>query len=68
LRAYKWRDYGPGFWYHGERVKDAVLFFNDADELVSCGFMHNGLFIFIREDDQGYESDDDFFLGWWSRY
>lgn len=68
LRAYKWRDFGPGFCYRGERIKDVVLYYNDADELVSCGFMHNGLFVFIRDDDHGYESDDAFFSGWWSRW
>lgn len=68
LRAYKWRDDGPGFWYRGQRIRDAVLFYNDNDELVSLGFMHNGLFVFIRDDDRGYDSNDSFFACWWKRW
>lgn len=67
LRAYKWRDHGPGFSYRGRQVKDAVLFYNDDDELVSYGFMHNGRFMFVRDDDYGYDSNDSFFVGWWNR-
>jgi hypothetical protein len=68
LRPYRWHDArGEGFWYRGHRVTDAVFFYNDSDELVSVGFMHNGAFVFIREDRSGYENRDSFFLSFWSR-
>ena len=67
LVAYKWHDVrGSGFWYQGRYIRDAVMFYNDDDELVSVGFMHNGAFLFIRDDDSGYESRDSFFFGWWN--
>lgn len=65
LRSYKWR--GEGFWYHNKHVTDAVLFYNDSDELVSVGFMHNGVFMFIRDDGNSYENHDSFFFAWWGR-
>ena len=66
LIAYKWQDTrGQGFWYQGRRVSDAVMFYNKSDELVSVGFMHNGAFVFIRDDDSGYENRDSFFISWW---
>ncbi|WP_156478558.1 hypothetical protein [Anaerosporomusa subterranea] len=65
LYAYRWQDiHGNGFWYQGRYVRDAVMFYNDSDELVSVGFMHNGAFLFIRDDDGGYENRDSFFLSW----
>lgn len=68
LRAYRWIDRrGGGFWYHGHRVTNAVFFYDRDDELVSIGFMHNGSFIFIRDDERSYENHDSFFLSWWSR-
>lgn len=67
LRAYRWVDrHGAGFWYHGHRVTNAVFFYDNNDELVSIGFMHNGAFIFIRDDHNSYENHDSFFLSWWS--
>lgn len=65
LRAYKW--HGEGLKYHGRPVKDAVLFYNDSDELVSIGFMHDGVFMFIRDDHESYENPDSFFALWWNR-
>lgn len=66
LVAYKWHDTrGEGFWYQGRRISDAVMFYNSSDELVSVGFMHNGAFLFIRDDDSGYENHDSFFVSWW---
>lgn len=68
LRAYHWDDrHGEGFWYHGRRVTNAVFFYDRDDELVSIGFMHNGSFIFIRDDHSSFENHDSFFLSWWSR-
>jgi hypothetical protein len=63
LRAYRWN--GEGFWHHGHYVSDAVLFFDRDNELVSVGYMHDGAFIFFREDHQSYESRDSFFVSWW---
>lgn len=66
LHAYRWHDTrGEGFWYQGRRVSDAVMFYDESDELVSIGFMHNGVFLFIRDDDNGFENRDSFFLSWW---
>jgi len=65
LRSYKW--HGEGFLYRGNHVTDTVLFYNDSDELVSVGFMHDGMFIFIRDDGGSYENNDSFLLAWWSR-
>lgn len=62
LRPYQWR--GEGFWYHNKHVTDAMLFYNDSDQLVSVGFMHDGIFIFIRDDGHSYENHDSFFLVW----
>jgi hypothetical protein len=65
LRAYKWHDkYGSGFRYQGSRIKDAVLFYNDDDELVSVGFMHDGDFIILRDDDRAFRSRDSVFTSW----
>lgn len=63
LRAYKWHD-ERGFWYNGKRVKNAVMFYDNSDELVSVGFMRNGTFVCIRDDERSYESKDDFFSSW----
>lgn len=62
LHAYKW--HGNDFWYHGRHITNAVLFYDDSDELVSVGFWDNGAFIMIRDDDHAYESHDSFFLAW----
>lgn len=65
LQAY--RSHGHhGFWHHGRYVKDAIFFFNRDHELVSIGYMHNGLFIHFRSDDDYSEDDDSFFLAWWN--
>jgi hypothetical protein len=64
LHAYRW--HGENFMYRGHHVKDAVLFYNNSDQLVSVGFMHNGAFIFIRDDHASYENHDSFFLSIWS--
>lgn len=69
LHPYRWHDHrGEGFWYRGHRVTDAVFFYNSSDELVSVGFMHNGAFIFVRDDHNGYENRDGFFLSWWNSH
>ncbi|MGI6092723.1 MAG: hypothetical protein GX348_02300 [Veillonellaceae bacterium] len=67
LRPYRWIDrHGAGFWYHNHRVVNAIMFYNDYDELVSIGFFHNGVFILIRDDDCYYENHDTFFSLWFS--
>lgn len=61
LHSFRWHDSDRNsqvFWYHGHRVTDAVLFYDDADELVSVGFEFNGAFIFIRDDHDSYENRD----------
>jgi hypothetical protein len=68
LRAYRWHDNrGEGFWYRGHRVTNGVFFYDRDDQLVSVGFMHNGAFIFIRDDDSDYENRDSFFISWFNR-
>lgn len=68
LHAYRWYDRrGEGFWYRGHRITDAVLFYDRSDELVSVGFWHNGAFIFVRDDDDCYESHDSFLIAWHNR-
>jgi hypothetical protein len=62
LHAYKWS--GPGFWHEGRYVTDAVLFFDSNDELVSIGYMADGVFIHFREDHRTYENHDSFFFSW----
>jgi hypothetical protein len=65
LRAYKWHaEHDRGFYYQGRYIRDSVMFYNDSDELVSVGFMRNGNFVVLRDDDRGYESRDDFFSSW----
>jgi len=65
LHPYHWEDrHGEGFWYRGHHVKKAMFFYNDADELVSIGFMHNGVFIFVRDDHSAYRNHDSFFISW----
>lgn len=66
LRAYRWHDaHGRWFRHNGHIVRDAVLFYNDSDELVSFGYMNNGVFIMIRDDDSINEDHDSFFVSWW---
>lgn len=65
LRAFWWR--GESFWYHGQRVRNAVLFYNNSDELVGVGFMRNGVFTFIRDDHESFGNHDSFFVSWWTR-
>lgn len=66
LRAYRWHDvHDRGFRYHGHLIKDAVLFYNDSDELVSVGYMRDGAFIVIRDDHSTHEHHDSFFASWW---
>jgi hypothetical protein len=66
LHAYRW--YGhEGFWHHGHYVKDAVFFYDENDELVSVGYMADGVFIHFREDHESYENHDSFFFSWFHR-
>lgn len=62
--AYRWYGNG-GFWHHGRYVTDAVLFFDGDDRLISIGYMHNGVFIHFRDDNEVYENHDSFFISWW---
>lgn len=65
LYPYRWHARnGAGFWYQGRHITDAVMFYDNSDQLVSIGFMHNGTFLFIRDDDHGFENRDSFFLAW----
>jgi hypothetical protein len=69
LRVYRWYDRDDGgFWYHGHRIRHALMFYNEDDEFVSVGFVFNGVFIFLRDDNLGYENHDSFFISWWDRH
>jgi Ni/Co efflux regulator RcnB len=65
LHAYRW--HGQEFSHHGHRVNDAFLFFDENDELVSIGYMADGVFIHFREDHSSFENHDSFFVGWGRR-
>ncbi|BBB90370.1 MAG TPA: hypothetical protein PKA28_12660 [Methylomusa anaerophila] len=65
-RAYKWHN-NEGFWHHGHYVTDAVFFYDGDDQLISVGYMANGVFIHFRADHDAYENNDSFFLSWWQR-
>lgn len=68
LYPYRWHDrYGNGFWYRDRYVSDAILFYNEEQQLVSVGFMRDGVFIMLRDDDQDYENRDFFFFSWWDQ-
>lgn len=62
--AYRWHN-DQGFWHHGHYVTEAVFFYDDNDELISIGYMADGVFIHFREDHESYENHDSFYLSWW---
>lgn len=65
LHAFRWRGYGDrreGFWHNGHEVRDAIMFFDDNDEVVSFGYMRDGMFIYVREGDEFEERDPFFFM------
>jgi hypothetical protein len=66
LHAYGWSSQ-EGFWHHGHYVKNAVFFYDENEELVSVGYMANGVFINFREDHESYENHDSFFFSWFHR-
>lgn len=66
LHAYRWSGHN-GFWHQGHYVKDAVLFFDEHNELVSVGYIADGVFIQFRDDHESYENHDSFFISWLHR-
>jgi len=59
---------GPGddgFMYRDHWITDAVFFYDDEDELVSVGFMCDGVFVRISADHDEEISRDAFFAWWW---
>ena len=64
VHAHRWHG-KDGFWHHGHYITDAVFFFNDDDQLVSIGYMLDGVFIHFRDDNECYENRDSFFYSWW---
>ena len=68
-RAYKWHDqHGEGFIYHGQRIVDAVFFYNQSEELISIGFMKDGVFIRIHPDRNEDRHYDDFIRESWHHH
>ena len=68
LHSYRWHDsdrysHAGYFWYRGVRIRDAVLLYDDWDELVGIGFMHDNVFVFIRDDQQVHQRNDSLLLG-----
>lgn len=69
MHAYRWHDkHGKGFMYRGHRIHDAVFFYDDADELISIGFMHEGVFVRINADCGEERSHESFFVSWMERH
>lgn len=71
LHAYRWHGdngYHHGFWHDGHYVRNAILFFDEDDELVSFGYMANGVFVYVRDDNEVYRNHDRFFISWWHRH
>jgi hypothetical protein len=66
LHAYKWSNH-EGFWHHGHYVQDAVFFYDDHHELVSIGYMADGVFVYFRDDHESFENHDSFFFSWFHR-
>lgn len=66
LHAYRWSSH-RGFWHHGNYVEDAIFFYDRNNELISVGYMHDGVFIHFRDDHESYENHDSFFLSWFHR-
>ncbi len=67
LHAFRWHGYGErreGFWHNGREIRDAILFFDDRDEVVGFGYMDGGVFIYVREDGYSEERDPFFLLRW----
>jgi hypothetical protein len=65
LHPYRWHDngyYPQGFWYHGHQIYDAVVFFDDSDQLACVGFMYEGSFMTVRDNQEVYTYDDDSFI------
>jgi hypothetical protein len=61
LHAYRWSG-REGFWHDGHYVRDAVMFYDADDRLVSVGYMKNGVFIHFRDDHRIFENRDSSFL------
>jgi len=64
---YRFHDIDHGFWHHGHFVTDAVFFYNDNGELVSVGYMADGVFFHFRDDHECYQNHESFYLSWWNR-
>jgi len=64
-RLYKWHDRrGEGFAYHGRHINDAVFCYDVSDELVSIGFVFDGVFVIINADRGEERPHEPFFLDW----
>jgi len=66
LRSYRWSGQ-EGFWHNGRYVQDAVLFYDQSDCLTSFGYMNNGVFILVNQDNDGHQDNDSFFFAWFNR-
>ena len=62
LHADRWHDGGQAaadaFWYRGKRIHDAMLFYDDRDELSGVGLLWNDAFVFIRDNNAVYQPTD----------
>lgn len=71
LHAYHWyghNRHNGGFWHEGNYIRDAILFFDNDEEVVAFGYVHDGRFIMVRQDHEIYENHESFYLRWWNRH
>lgn len=75
VHSYYWHDsdnHRKDFFYHGKRISDAILFYNDANSLVGIGFMSDGEFVMIRSNnrqtDESYTANDTFYSDWMNNH
>lgn len=69
LTAYRWHSQGQhdSFMYQGHSITHGILFFGSSDRLAGIGFMHNGSFVFVRDDHRSFRNHDAFFTSWFDR-
>ncbi len=63
FNPYGWySECGRDFWYRGEHVTNAAVFYDDSDEFVSIGFWQDGSFVMVRDDETNDDNSSSFFL------
>lgn len=63
LNPYGWySDWGYDFWYHGQHITNAAVFYDDSEEHVGIAFWQDGMFVMIHDEDNNVGNSDSFFL------